>query len=212
MGRYLLRTGAPRSAELSGDPKFDFNRGVKLAYIAPWLVRPLSLKRTYALMLKLVGIFFKSELTTVNATDNSAVLQWRIGTHLAGLPEMLHNRYMYDVCQVFQGVFSEMPRVHSNLLPAQIHEIKCQARGDDCCEWEFTWETPESRGCLGRQKPVVVEHARHREAGVDLPRGAEPAQRRAPLEDDDLLAEPPKTPGNSGAEQPAAHDSDVIFP
>jgi signal transduction histidine kinase/CheY-like chemotaxis protein len=141
-------------AELSGDPKFDFNRGAKIAYVAPWLIRPLSLKRTYLLMPKLVGMFFKSELTTVSATDHSAVLQWRVGEHLTRLPEMLHNRYVYDVCQVFQGVFSEMPRVHSpGSLPAQIRETKCQARGDDCCEWEFTWENPESRGWFDFLKP-----------------------------------------------------------
>jgi signal transduction histidine kinase/DNA-binding response OmpR family regulator len=142
-------------AELSGDPKFDFNRGVKLAYVAPWLVRPLSMKRTYTLMPKLVSIFFKSDLTTVSVTHNSAVLQWRVGNHLARIPEMLHQRYTYDVCQVFQGVFSEMPRVHSNLPPAHIREIKCQARGDECCEWEFTWETPEARGLFGRRKTKV---------------------------------------------------------
>jgi signal transduction histidine kinase/CheY-like chemotaxis protein len=138
-------------AELSGDPKFDFNRGVKLAYVAPWLVRPLSMRRTYMLMPRLVSIFFKSDLTTISVTDNSAILQWHVGAHLKRLPEMLHQRYMHDVCQVFQGVFSEMPRVHSNLPPAQIREIKCQARGDECCEWEFTWESPESRGLFGRK-------------------------------------------------------------
>jgi signal transduction histidine kinase/CheY-like chemotaxis protein/predicted hydrocarbon binding protein len=140
-------------AELSGDPKFDFNRGIKLAYVAPWLIRPLTMRRTYLIMPNLVGKFFKSDLRTVHATSTSAVLQWRVGDHLSRLPEELHARYQYDVCQVFQGVFSEMPRVHSNLRPAVIRETKCQARGDDCCEWEFTWQTPETHSWLGFFKP-----------------------------------------------------------
>ncbi|MBI3160897.1 MAG: response regulator [Chloroflexi bacterium] len=145
-------------AELSGDRKFDFNRGKKSAYVAPWLVRPLSMRQTYTLMPKLVGMFFKSDLRTVRVTANSAVLQWRVGDHLTRLPKELHARYQYDVCQVLQGVFSEMPRVHSNLEPASIREIKCQARGDECCEWEFTWQTPEARGWLGflkRKKQIT---------------------------------------------------------
>ncbi len=133
------------AAELSGDPEFDFNRGKKTAYVAPWLIRPLTLRRTYQVMPRLVGIFFKSELSVVNLTDNSAILQWRVGDHLQGLPEMLHQRYLHDVCQVLQGVFSEMPRVHSGLPPARINDLKCYTRGDDCCEWEFIWETPQKR-------------------------------------------------------------------
>ncbi len=140
-------------AELSGDPKFDFNRGVKVAYIAPWLIRPLTMRRTYILLPSLIGKFFKSDIRTINATSNSAVIQWRVGDHLTRLPETLHARYQYDVCQVLQGVFSEMPRVHSNLQPATIRETKCQSRGDECCEWEFTWQASESRGWFGFSKP-----------------------------------------------------------
>ncbi|WP_345300043.1 response regulator [Candidatus Villigracilis affinis] len=132
-------------SELSGDPKFDFNRGVKLAYLAPWLIRPLTLRRTFIIMPNLVARFFKADIRVFNVTTTSAVIQWRVGDHLLQLPKSMQARYVYDVCQVFQGVFSEIPRVHSNLLPAQIRETKCQAHGDEYCEWEFTWETPRSR-------------------------------------------------------------------
>ena len=131
--------------ELSGDPKFDFNRGVKMGYLAPWLIRPLTLRRTFIIMPNLVARFFKADIRVLNVTPTSAVLQWRVGDHLLQLPKSMHGRYVYDVCQVFQGVFSEIPRVHSNLPPAQIRETKCQAYGDDCCEWEFVWEAPQTR-------------------------------------------------------------------
>jgi len=129
--------------ELSGDPKFDFNRGVKLAYLAPWLIRPLTLRRTFIIMPNLVARFFKADIRVFNVTSSSAVIQWRVGDHRLQLPESMQARYVYDVCQVFQGVFSEIPRVHSGLLPAQIRETKCQAHGDECCEWEFVWEAPQ---------------------------------------------------------------------
>jgi signal transduction histidine kinase/CheY-like chemotaxis protein len=132
--------------ELSGDPKFDFNRGVKLAYLAPWLIRPLTLRRTFIIMPNLVARFFKADIRVFNVTQSSATIQWRVGDHLLQLPESMQARYIHDVCQVFQGVFSEIPRVHSGLQPAQINETKCQAHGDEYCEWVFTWQTPQPRG------------------------------------------------------------------
>jgi len=142
--------------ELSGDPKFDFNRGVKLAYLAPWLIRPLTLRRTFIIMPNLVARFFKADIRVFNVTSNSATIQWRVGDHKLQLPESMLARYVYDVCQVFQGVFSEIPRVHSGLPPARIRETKCQAHGDEYCEWEFTWEAPQQRGLLDLFKRETV--------------------------------------------------------
>jgi signal transduction histidine kinase/CheY-like chemotaxis protein/predicted hydrocarbon binding protein len=131
--------------ELSGDPKFDFNYGRRTAHVAPMLVRPMTLHQAYSLLPRLVGIFYASDLRVIQVTRTSARLQWWAKSTFDKLPPILQEGELYDVCQTYQGVFSEIPAVHSGLPPAQIREIKCQSHGDECCEWEFTWKTPEAR-------------------------------------------------------------------
>jgi len=127
--------------EISGDPHFDFNYGRRLPKAARALIRPLPLSQVYNIVPRLAALFIKADLRVVNITPNSARLQWWAATTFDNLPAALHAGEKRDVCQTYQGAFSEVPVIHSGLPPAEIREIKCQARGDECCEWEFIWNS-----------------------------------------------------------------------
>ncbi len=127
--------------EISGDPDFHFHRGLKsIPASIIKLVRPLSLRRVYALVPPLTAKVTEADLRVVSTGPNSAVLQWFPARQLAQLPASLHHRYLSMACQAYQGVFAAIPRVHSSLPVAHIQEHSCVLRGDECCEWEFTWE------------------------------------------------------------------------
>jgi hypothetical protein len=65
---------------------------------------------------------------------------------------------------------------------------------------------PHGPAGVGRHAEPLALHPDEREV---CPRGA--LGDIALVENDDLLSEPAKAPGDSGAEQAAAHDGDVIF-
>jgi two-component system sensor histidine kinase/response regulator len=128
--------------DISGDPSFNFHRGLKsIPATVLKLARPLTLRQVYALAPRLTARVNDADIRVTRTTPNSAVIQWHPGRELAKLPPGIHRRYIHSGCQVYQGVFAAIPLGHSKLPLARIKENRCVLRGDDCCEWEFTWET-----------------------------------------------------------------------
>ncbi len=157
-GNYLLDEGNSYSVEfdaftiivcqeLSGDPNFQFNRGARglPASIVP-LLRPFSLRRIYQVLPGFASRFAATDVRGVVVRDSSAVFQWRATNELPKLPVTLHRAYVYGACQYIQGILASVPRSIFGLPLASIRETRCQVKGDECCEWEFTWQNPERHG------------------------------------------------------------------
>ena len=156
-GDYLLDEGNAYSVEFDaflseicrdiyGEARFHFNRGARS--IPPAVValgRPLSLRQVYSLLPRFAAKFAATEFRVGRVNTDSAVIQWYAANDLAQLPPALHRLFLDYSCQYIQGTFSSIPQVHSGLPPANIREMRCQLRGDECCEWEFTWQKPEPR-------------------------------------------------------------------
>ncbi len=165
---YLFKEGNRYSVEfdaflseicrdISGDARFHFNRGARsISASVLQLARPLSLSQVYSLLPRFAAKFAATEFRVGRVTANSAVIQWHAAADLARLPPAVHRLFLEYSCQYIQGTFSAIPQVHSGLPPAVIREIRCHLRGDECCEWEFTWKNPERRGLSrlwSRQEP-----------------------------------------------------------
>jgi len=131
--------------EISGDPAFYFHRGLNsIPTAAVKLARPFSLRKVYDLVPRLTARLTNADIRVTRTEPNSAVIQWHPGRQLAQLPPGVHRRYIHMACQAYQGVFASIPPVHSGQPPSEIKENRCLLRGDDWCEWEFTWETTRS--------------------------------------------------------------------
>src|SRR5512136_2069910 len=128
--------------ELSGDPQFHFNRGTRGTPASlVLLARPFSLSQTYRMLPRFATKLADIDLQVGTVTPTSAVLQWHGDDDLARLPQALHRIFIEVDCQYMQGAFAAVPRLHSGSPMASVKELRCQLRGDPCCEWEFTWET-----------------------------------------------------------------------
>ena len=136
--------------EICGDPEFYYHRGLRsipasLVHIA----RPLSLTQIYRLLPSLAAKVTQTDVRTVATTADSAVVQWRPGRQFEEMPAAIHRHYMHMACRAYQGVFAEIPRLHSNLPLTRIKELHCLLHGDPYCEWEFTWEVVKPRVGVG---------------------------------------------------------------
>ncbi|MBM3134229.1 MAG: GAF domain-containing protein [Chloroflexi bacterium] len=167
-GDYLLDEGNAYSVEfdaflseicrdISGEAHFHFKRGARSippAVLA--LGRPLSLRQVYGLLPRFAAKFAATEFRVGRVSADSAIIQWYGAADLENLPPALHRTFLDYSCQYIQGTFSSIPQVHSGLPPANIREMRCQLHGDECCEWEFTWQNPVRRrvfsfGSLGER-------------------------------------------------------------
>ncbi|MBN1888028.1 MAG: SpoIIE family protein phosphatase [Thermoflexales bacterium] len=164
---YLLNEGHAYSVEfdaflshicyeLADDPRFHFNRGAKS--IPPsilFLARPFPLSQVYNLLPRFAGKFADTEFRVVHVAPGSATIQWYSTKELAMLPDALRRAFIAYSCQYIQGTLSSIPKVHSGLPMAGIREIRCQLNGDECCEWEFSWQEPPKapawRGLFSRR-------------------------------------------------------------
>ena len=142
--------------DISGDPRFHFNRGARsISASVLQLARPFSLRQVYSLLPRFAAKFAATEFRVSRVTANSAVIQWYAANDLAQLPPALHHLFLDYSCQYIQGTFSSIPQLHSGLPPANIREVRCQLRGDECCEWEFTWQIPARRGLFDARPSEV---------------------------------------------------------
>jgi len=136
--------------ELSGDPNFRFNTGARsIPQAIAYLVRPFSLSQIYNLLPRFTAKFASTDIQPASVTATSAVIQWRCKRELASLPEALHQLFIRMYCDYIQGALSSIPKVVFNQPAATVHELRCQLRGDECCEWEFAW----TQSALGRAAP-----------------------------------------------------------
>ena len=128
--------------ELSGDDRFFFNTGIHMIPPAiALLARPFSLRQTYNAVPRFAARFASVDLKLVAVENSSALVQWRcqIGE---GLPAITRAWHIQNFCQSLQGVLASLPKAIAGQPLAEVREISCQARGDECCEWEFTWQNP----------------------------------------------------------------------
>src|SRR5512139_329460 len=118
--------------ELSGDPRFHFNRGARGN--PPFLVllaRPFSLSRVYQMLPRFAAKLADTDLRVVSVSTNQAVIRWYGEKDLARLPQSLHRLFIDNACQYTQGAMAVVPYLLSKgALPmATIRELKCQLWG-----------------------------------------------------------------------------------
>ncbi len=132
--------------QLSGDPNFHFNRSLRLQYplLAP-LIQTFGLSQAYRLMPALAARITDVQMETVTTTPTSALIRWRADKALAQLPPELRGHFVHVSCQATQALLSRLPVLHSRLPAARVKEWRCLLHGDDCCEWEFTWQNRQPR-------------------------------------------------------------------
>jgi len=134
--------------EFAGVPYFYFTRGAKVvpASIAA-VFRPFGLRQAYSLIARATEKFVETDVRVVETTARSALVRWYAASQLGDLREELQERWLLLSCAAYQGTYAAIPAlVHPGQPWAEVDELRCQARGDDCCEWRFTWEDPRPRG------------------------------------------------------------------
>ncbi len=133
--------------EFAGVDYFYFTRGVKV--VPPTIAavfRPFGIRQAYALLARATEKFIQTDVRVVETTARSAVVRWYAASQLDDLREELQERWLLVSCAAYQGTYAAIPPLIYPGQPwAEVDELKCQARGDDCCEWRFTWEDPQSR-------------------------------------------------------------------
>ncbi len=140
---------------ISGNPNFYFDVGTSTiqASIAA-LVRPLGIQRAYSLIPGFTAKFVRTDMRVVDTTPTSARVQWYANKQIENIPPEHHLPYIRYACQRFQGSYAAIPSRIFNGQPAQVKEISCQAKGDPCCEWEFTWQP--SKQSAGSRLSVLL--------------------------------------------------------
>jgi GAF domain-containing protein/CheY-like chemotaxis protein len=126
---------------ISGNPNFHFEVGTRSipASIAA-LVRPLGVQRTYSLLPVYTAKFIRTDIRVIDTTPTSARLKWYADKQVENIPEEHRLPYIRYACKRYQGAYAVIPSRIFNGQMAEVKEISCQANGDLCCEWEFTWQ------------------------------------------------------------------------
>ncbi len=138
-------------AEVSQDPKFDFHRGaLSITDGIARLVRPLPLRQVYSLIPRFAAWFAATDFRVAKVNANSVVIQWRCENEFKILPPGQHYTFVEYSCQFCQGSMASIPHKLHRLPYARVNELRCQLWGDECCEWEFTWEESEKRGLFSK--------------------------------------------------------------
>jgi PAS domain S-box-containing protein len=131
--------------ELSGDPRFHFNRGLRgIPTAVALLSRPFSLSQVYRLLPRFAAKVADTDFKVISVSSNNAVIQWNPLKDLARLPTVLHQPFIEYSCQYIQGSLANIPASHSGLPIAEVEEQKCVLHGDPVCEWKFTWSVVHS--------------------------------------------------------------------
>jgi signal transduction histidine kinase len=134
--------------EFAGVEYFYFTRGVKV--VPPSIsaiFRPFGLRQAYALIARATEKFVETDVRVVETTARSAVVRWYASSQIDEIREELQERWLLLSCASYQGTYAAIPPLIYPGQPwAEVDELKCQARGDDCCEWRFTWEDPRPHG------------------------------------------------------------------
>lgn len=134
--------------QLSGDPQFHFNaaRARKVPPIIQILLRPFSTPQTYRMWVYVGSKYTKGvlEFGVGTVTSRSAVLWMKFTDKALRQFGPYRRRCIEVICQSCKaGVSGAQLQIHG-LAPASVRDLRCTARGDDRCEWEFSW-TPRLR-------------------------------------------------------------------
>jgi signal transduction histidine kinase len=134
--------------EFAGVEYFYFTRGLKVVPPSIAVIfRPFGLRQAYTLLARATEKFIETDVRVVETTARSAVVRWYAASQLDDVREELQERWLLLSCAAYQGTYAAIPPLIYPGQPwAQVDELKCQARGDECCEWRFTWEDPRPRG------------------------------------------------------------------
>ncbi|MCP4542767.1 MAG: response regulator [Chloroflexi bacterium] len=138
------------SKAICGDENFDFNRGTRtIPPVVAWITRPLSVPQTYEAIPRMLAKFANTEMRVSKTAKNQAVIQWWPVQERERTPERYLEAYIRMGCRVYQGMFAFIPRMSARLPLATVREMRCQLDGDECCEWEFTWDAVDTSRDLG---------------------------------------------------------------
>ena len=126
--------------EFAGVDYFYFTRGGKV--VPPTIAaifRPFGIRQAYALLSRAAEKFVETDVRVVETTARSAVVRWYAASQLDDVREELQERWLLASCAAYQGTCAAIPALlYPGQAWAEVDELKCQARGDDCCEWRFT--------------------------------------------------------------------------
>ncbi len=132
---------------ITGDPLFFRHAGENSIPPALGLLgRPLGIQRTFGLLPKFTAKVVKTDLRVLETSPTSAVIQWRGGGQASLVPEPHREAYIRFACQIYQGAYSAIPKIFGSLPAAGVREIRCQAEGAECCEWQFNWAATPAVG------------------------------------------------------------------
>lgn len=125
---------------ISGRENFFFEQGMRaVPPVIAHLGRPLGVQQTYSVLARFTAKFVKTDLRVVKTTRTSAVIQWWAQGQVDLVPAEHRDAYIRYACRTYQGAFCSIPAVLFGINPAKGRELRCQAEGAECCEWEFEW-------------------------------------------------------------------------
>ena len=136
---------------LSGDPQHEFKLGQEkfISPIIQTLARPFTIPQTYKLFAYFGEKFAKGSIIfeAVEVRSSKAILRIKFSDRIYRQFGAYRKSCAAQVCQATQAAISAIPSKVHGLKPAVIQDRTCIAKGDEYCEWEFTWD-PQRTGSL----------------------------------------------------------------
>jgi len=135
--------------KLSEDPNFQFNVGREklISPIIQTLARPFSVSQTFKAFPYFGEKYAKGSLhfDVLSVTDRSAVIRMRLSDKLHRQFGPYRKSCAEMICGSAKAGMAAIPeKIHAMRAPATIKDRLCIAEGDECCEWEFTWNPEHS--------------------------------------------------------------------
>ena len=146
---------------ISGDPDFFYTQGAhSVPSVLGYVGRPVGIQGTYEIVPRFAAKFVKTDLRLVRTTPSTAQVRWYGASQLERVPEVHRLAYIRFACRTYQGAGAAIPSVLAGLPHSTIRELRCQADGAECCEWEFSWQPQPTwmtrRSVLGIVVSVLV--------------------------------------------------------
>lgn len=128
--------------ELAGrNPEFELMSGDSADLRSEMAVaRSFSLRQVYLAVPALVRWIHSEEMYCEATGPNQVVVRWSCANARSTVSEVVGDAYARMTCDFITANQCAIPREHSGLPPARFVDLACQSRGDEYCEWQFTWE------------------------------------------------------------------------
>lgn len=138
--------------DISGDPHFPAHVGEEkfISSVIQTLGRPFSLEQIFRMFPHFGEKFSCLILGVGEVTDHSAILSMRYPESVSRQFGPYRKACVELVCQSAKNALATVPEKIHHVKRAVITDLQCVAKGDECCEWEFTWEPQERLGILWR--------------------------------------------------------------